>query len=287
MEKKQRGIFLAFAFIWSFVFWGLTIFLAVKGNIRLLENADLLKTILRGALGGKLAAITIFSALAGYGPLFAAFFVLTLFPATRTYFVRKFRLTTPLKYVLQILALFILISALPAIPLALSNGLAENPSWSLIGFVVLFFLYQFFTAGTEEVGWRGYLLPSMLKNKTPWDASVHIGIIWALWHTPIVLYVFYAQGLSIPQIMASFVGFVAGTIAMSAVHTYYYLKTKNILFNMFIHAIGNTIPMFIGMMVADSYQISVFVQVLLWVFVIILAKKNKKLFDQIYQEPST
>ncbi len=46
--------------------------------------------------------------------------------------------------------------------------------------MLLFFAYQFITAGTEEIGWRGYLLPSMLQKKTPWEASVRIGIIWAL-----------------------------------------------------------------------------------------------------------
>ena len=71
---------------------------------------------------------------------------------------------------------------------------------------------------------------------------------------------------------------------MSAVHTYYYIKTKNILFNMFIHAIANTFPMIFGMLVASSYQVSIAVQVLLWVFVIILSNKNKEIFDKIQTE---
>ncbi|MDY0372018.1 MAG: CPBP family glutamic-type intramembrane protease, partial [Sphaerochaetaceae bacterium] len=129
----------------------------------------------------------------------------------------------------------------------------------------------------------GYLLPTMLQEKTPWQASLRIGLIWALWHTPIILYVFYTQGLPVFQIIISFIGFIAGTIAMATVHTYYYLKTKNILFNMFIHAIGNTFPMLAGLVIASSYEISVAVQILLWVFVFIITKKNKDLFDTLQE----
>ena len=222
--------------------------------------------------------------IAVYGPMLAALFMLITVPKAKDYFKGKFKLNTQFKYVLAVVGLFCVISLLPAIPMAIANGIEGEFSLGIMGFILLFFLYQFISAGTEEIGWRGYMLPSVLKEKTPWKASVRLGIIWALWHTPIVLYIFYAQGLPIPQIIISFVGFIAGTIAMSAVHTYYYIKTKNILFNMFIHAIANTFPMIFGMLVASSYQVSIAVQVLLWVFVIILSNKNKEIFDKIQTE---
>lgn len=260
---------------------GIGIYLSIKGNVKLLENADLLKSILNNTLSSEQATITILNTIAGYGPLFGAVFVYIYDANTRKYFNNRFKLKTPLKYYLQIISLFIVITAIPAVPMIINNGFSTSVSWSLVGFLLLFFVYQFITAGTEEIGWRGYLLPSMLQNKTPWNASVYIGIIWALWHTPIILYVFYVQGLPIYQIILSFEGFIAGTIVMLVVYTYYYLKSKNILFNMFIHAIANTIPMFIGLLVASSYEISVGVQILLWVFVFIITKKNKELFDTI------
>lgn len=55
-------------------------------------------------------------------------------------------------------------------------------------------------------------------------------------------------------------------------------------FNMFLHAISNTFPMFVGMLFASSYEISVAVQLLLWVFVLIITKKNKLLFDTIQNQ---
>lgn len=284
IKKSSQFMFIGFAFIWSFTFWGLSIFLSLKYNIKLLENADLLSLILNGTLGGKLRTTTILNTIAGYGPMLATVFILFFDKSASKYFKNRFKLNTSFKYFLQIISLFIFVTIAPIIPLVIINGLNLTFKWSLVTFLLLFFVYQFITAGTEEIGWRGYLLPSMLQSKTPWKASVSIGIIWALWHTPIILYVFHSQGLSIPQIFISFIGFIAGTIAMATIHTYYYLKTNNILFNMFIHAISNTLPMFVGMLFARSYEVSVFVQVLLWVFVIFITKKNKVLFDTVQDE---
>lgn len=284
IEKKSRRRFLWFAFIWSYFFWGIGILLSIKSNVEILENADLLNAILTNTLSSELRPITIINTLAGYGPMLGAGFLYIFTPENRRYFKKKFKINTPVQYALQIIVLFLFITLIPSVPLCIKSGLNTPLTWSLVGFLLLFFIYQFITAGTEEIGWRGFLLASMLKEKTPWQASVNIGVIWALWHTPIILYVFFAQGLPTAQIIFSFAGFIAGTIAMSTVHTYYYIKTNNILFNMFLHAVSNTLPMFIGLLFASSYEISVAVQVLLWVFVIFITKKNKVLFDTVQKE---
>lgn len=231
-EKKSQQIFIGFIFIWSFIFWGLGIFLSLKSNVKLLENANLLDALLNRTLNKELYRITIINTLAGYGPLLGTIFISILIPETKKYFKKKFKVNTPLKYTVQIIALFLFVTIVPTIPLAVRDGFNTPLTWSSLNFLLLFFIYQFITAGTEEIAWRGYLLPSMLKKKTPWEASIIIGIIWALWHTPIILYVFYSQGLAIFQIFISFIGFIAGTIAMATIHTYYYLKTNNILFNL-------------------------------------------------------
>lgn len=38
----------------------------------------------------------------------------------------------------------------------------------------------------EELGWRGYLLKTLQKNKLL-SASLIIGIVWGLWHFPLIL----------------------------------------------------------------------------------------------------
>ncbi len=37
---------------------------------------------------------------------------------------------------------------------------------------------------TEELGWRGFLLPRMLTNHQWLSASLLLGVIWAVWHYP-------------------------------------------------------------------------------------------------------
>jgi membrane protease YdiL (CAAX protease family) len=39
----------------------------------------------------------------------------------------------------------------------------------------------------EEIGWRGFLLPKLLKRNGPLVASLILGVVWGLWHLPIDL----------------------------------------------------------------------------------------------------
>lgn len=46
-------------------------------------------------------------------------------------------------------------------------------------------LIWIFTYGIgEEIGWRGYLFPSLSKKKSPIVASFMVTLVWALWHLP-------------------------------------------------------------------------------------------------------
>lgn len=42
-----------------------------------------------------------------------------------------------------------------------------------------------FAAG-EEIGWRGYLVPRLIEARVPWALPLS-GVIWAVWHWPLVL----------------------------------------------------------------------------------------------------
>ena len=52
------------------------------------------------------------------------------------------------------------------------------------GFLVYFFLRG---AMGEELGLRGFALPRLQSNMSPFRASVIIGILWAGWHIPVLL----------------------------------------------------------------------------------------------------
>ena len=61
----------------------------------------------------------------------------------------------------------------------------EFPRWSL----PTFFIYNliFFGFG-EEVGWRGFALPQLLKKSTALVSSIFLTLFWAFWHLPLFFY---------------------------------------------------------------------------------------------------
>ncbi len=58
------------------------------------------------------------------------------------------------------------------------------------------FLKAFTTAFGEEIGWRGFLVKEFSNLTSYTNASWIIGIIWAVWHIPGILFVGYNAGTS-------------------------------------------------------------------------------------------
>jgi len=67
----------------------------------------------------------------------------------------------------------------------------------------------------EEGGWRGYLLPRLLEQGGEARASLIIGIIWALWHLPIMaMFADWRSGVPFPTYVPLY---TAGIIGLSFV----------------------------------------------------------------------
>jgi membrane protease YdiL (CAAX protease family) len=78
-----------------------------------------------------------------------------------------------------------------------------------------------FTFG-EEYGWRGYLLPRLLPLGEI-RASVLIGMIWGVWHLPLLL-----AGLNYPgvNIFLAIMVFTFVTVALSFTYTWFYVASS-------------------------------------------------------------
>ena len=69
-----------------------------------------------------------------------------------------------------------------------SSSAAELGGWS--SFITTFFLWLLIPglAGTwEEPGFRGYALPRLQAGRSALVASLILGVLWALWHSPFVV----------------------------------------------------------------------------------------------------
>lgn len=73
----------------------------------------------------------------------------------------------------------------------------------------------------EELGWRCYALPRLLLLTTPLRASLILGAVWSLWHVP----AFFIGGLMAPT-LDGFVWWCAGTVALTIVMTWLYVRTN-------------------------------------------------------------
>jgi uncharacterized protein len=82
--------------------------------------------------------------------------------------------------------------------------------------LLLIFLLELAIVGVgEELGWRGWLLPTLLaRGCSPLGASLRVGALWGIWHVPILL-----QGPTIA------LAFVVTTIGLSILHTALWLRT--------------------------------------------------------------
>lgn len=63
----------------------------------------------------------------------------------------------------------------------------------------------------EEGGWRGYLLPALLPRFGELRTSLAIGVIWALWHLPVmILFPAWRDGVSLAAYLPMYVVGVTG-----------------------------------------------------------------------------
>ncbi|OAN80722.1 hypothetical protein A8B78_10070 [Jannaschia sp. EhC01] len=119
----------------------------------------------------------------------------------------------------------------------LTTGLGEilpEATPIYVPFLVFIYVMAFSVAG-EELGWRGYALPRLLENYNPIRASLIVGVVWAVWHTPLFL---------MPSNFHSdipFGPFAVQVIASSLIYTYLHLVTNGSLLIVHIfHASFNT-----------------------------------------------
>jgi membrane protease YdiL (CAAX protease family) len=72
----------------------------------------------------------------------------------------------------------------------------------------------------EEIGWRGFLLPELLRRTGPIRASLAVGLVWYLWHLPL-----YAATGQFELTTAFLAGYVINVLSLSLIHTWFFLRS--------------------------------------------------------------
>ena len=98
----------------------------------------------------------------------------------------------------------------------------------------------------EEVGWRGYLL-KQFKGKSFLGTAVIIGIVWGLWHAPLIL-----MGHNYPQHPQwGVLLMVVVCILMSFIIQYFRIKSGSVIVAAIMHgtcnAVAGTTMFFVGL----------------------------------------
>jgi uncharacterized protein len=147
-------------------------------------------------------------------------------------------LRSPKYYLAALIAPAVFVTAVVLIVQSL--GLGEF-RWSEANWFVYLMLLvialpvTLFTFG-EEYGWRGYLLPRLLPLGEI-RASVLLGVIWGVWHLPLIM-----AGLNYPgvNVWLAIIIFTFVTVALSFTYTWFYVASSgSVLVAAVFHASTN------------------------------------------------
>jgi len=107
-------------------------------------------------------------------------------------------------------------------------------------FVPLKFVLFFFVMAAidgplgEEIGWRGVLLPELMRRISPLAAALVVGVVWYAWHVPL-----YAAEDKLPA-LSDHAMFLYSCLALSVIMTWFFIRSNASTFLMiYVHDATN------------------------------------------------
>jgi uncharacterized protein len=222
---KVAGVFVFLALGFSFSYW-LLISLSRRGSLPFEMENSILGVVLKAVLRD-------------FGPAIAALIAVALYqgrPGLKELWrsLAQWRVSWQL-YLLAILGPLVL-ACLVALVGVLTRAMNRNPQpGSPLRLIIVFFVMAVIDGPLgEEIGWRGLLLPQLLRSVGPIMASIVVGGIWWAWHIP--LYV--ADGR--PLRAGDWIAFLVDTVGLSIIMTWFFLKSgRSTLMAIVLHNASN------------------------------------------------
>lgn len=88
----------------------------------------------------------------------------------------------------------------------------------------------------EEIGWRGFLVPELYNRYGFTKTSLISGLIWGVWHLPILLFADYNSGTPSWYAMTCFMVLI---VSMSFIYTWFRMKSGSLWTAVLLHATHN------------------------------------------------
>jgi membrane protease YdiL (CAAX protease family) len=106
----------------------------------------------------------------------------------------------------------------------------------MLPFLPIAMVQSLVTALGEEIGWRGFLAPAFYRTRGFLWAGIGTGLIWALWHVPLIVVGGYGAGTPVWYATACFLISVPG---MSVVLAWLRLRSNSLWTAVLYHAVHN------------------------------------------------
>lgn len=164
--------------------------------------------------------------------------------------------------------------------------MAHLPAWLMLISIVFSGLLAGITVNAiaafgEEYGWRNYLV-GVLREVKYWKASLFIGIVWGIWHFPLIL-----MGHNYPnEPYWGVLLMVVMCILLGVIELYFVLKTKSMIVAAIMHGTVNALAGVViyftlggndflnGMPGLSGFIVMALTIVCLWIYDKYIAKEN-------------
>lgn len=262
MNNKLLSMFLFITFFITWAAWFIVIFMAEP-----LSPGS--PTYLLYGLGGLL------------GPLVASFVAMRFFNTKIAYgqFLRElFKININFGWYAIVLLFPFVLGLMPFIIELLSNGTflvkLDPPYYT----VLLMLPMMILGGGLEEIGWRGVLLPELMKKYSALTATIIVSFIWAIWHLPLW---FIAGTVQHDLNLFWFILSILGTsLLISAV----YINTKSVFLCILLHALFNANAAYFQPTAAfsswnESVTISIKLIICIGLFIVLVNKHKTQSFS--------
>jgi len=117
-----------------------------------------------------------------------------------------------------------------------TSALGSNFFMALLSALTIGLVQSIFLAAGEEIGWRGLLVPQLARLNSFSRTALISGIIWGIWHIPLIISGDYSSGAPVWYTVACFGVLVVG---MSFAFAWLRLASGSIWPVVLLHAVHN------------------------------------------------